>query len=184
MLPPLSPLKLLASRLCPAPWLPVPLLGLGLLLTLPGAGHPRLHDVPVAVVVHPSCPVTDISLADLRQRMLLLRRHWPDGHRVVVLMRPTGTPEQEVFLHKVARMDERALRRHWISLLNSGRISHIPSTVRTPATVATILQQVRGAIALLPAADVPAGLRVLAVEGRRPGEEGYSLLWHESEATP
>ena len=128
----------------------------------------------VAVVTSASNPVEGLSLAELRRYLLLERRQWPEGSRVVVLLRPSGTPGQAM-LQKIVRMDARRLHRHWVGLVNRGLLRSLPSTVRDPALIARVLERAPGGLTLLEASQVPEGLKVLRVDGLLPGEEGYPL---------
>jgi hypothetical protein len=41
---------------------------------------------------------------------------------------------------------------------------------------ASLVRDIPGAIALVPASKVPPGVKVLRIDGKRPGEPGYPLV--------
>jgi hypothetical protein len=68
--------------------------------------------------------------------------------------------------------------RHWISRVFQGEASAGPKTASSAASMARLVAGLPTAVGVLGAADVPAGdngLKVLRVDGKAPGEDGYRL---------
>ena len=145
------------------------------------APNPPPAPVEVAVIVHPENKVSDPTREQLRTWLTLERQFWPEGRRVVIYLRPAATPEMEVLLKKVYRMTEPQLRQYWIRRLHTGEIPAAPSVLRSAAAASKEVKETPGGLSIVPAAEVPAGVRVFRVDGKRPGEKGYPLVW---EAAP
>lgn len=129
-----------------------------------------------AVVVSPDVRVDSLSLAQLRQLFVLNRHFWAQGQSVTVLLPPVHSPTREFLVGRIYRANEGLLRRMVVEKLFRGDIDAAPKTVASDADAGSLAAAGRGVIALV-AADtpVPSGARVIAVEGRRPGESGYPL---------
>jgi ABC-type phosphate transport system substrate-binding protein len=129
----------------------------------------------VAIVVNADNPVNELTLDELRQVLRLDRQFWDDKLRVVLVARPTAEPEQQLLLDVVYAMDDKELRRLFVGKLYAGRIPAIPTVVKSGAAAAKIVAQTAGAVAAVSAADLPKGVKVLAIDGKRPGDAGYAL---------
>jgi hypothetical protein len=139
-----------------------------------GAGRVSLA-LDLAVVVHPQKGISEISVADLREIVLMDRQHWKGGGRIYVLLPETGTPEKGVLLKKVLKMTEEQLRRHYLGKLYSGEIGAFPTVARSGAEALRAVSRAPHAIALVNAGVLDASVKALRVQGRRPGDAGYVL---------
>ena len=139
----------------------------------PEPSRPRLQ--PVAVVVHPETPVADLSLPELRRIFRGEQRHWPDGSRIVLLIRSPRPDERTAVLGRIYQMDETELRQFWLGRAFRDASLTGLKTVGDVDTARRLVTSLPGTIAFLPAAEVGAELRILRIDGKLPGEDGYPL---------
>jgi hypothetical protein len=134
---------------------------------------PAANDV--AVVVNPEVPVDNISFGELRQLLLAERVFWSSKLRVTILI-PAGR-ERLVVLNTVYQMTEAQFRQFWISKLFRAQAVAGPKIVDTDEMAIELVTAIPGALAVVDAAHVPShlNLKVLRINGRRPGERGYPL---------
>jgi ABC-type phosphate transport system substrate-binding protein len=128
----------------------------------------------VAVVVNDHNPVTKISRAELRKIFAGEERFWSAGLPIKVFVRAPGTPER-VALLKLLGMTESQYKQYWTTQVFRGEAQTEPFTVPSNGMQKEALVAYPGAVALVNFQDVKAGMKVLSVEGRMPGEAGYSL---------
>ena len=131
-----------------------------------------------AVVVDPSNPVSDLSLSELRRLFSGEKTFWPDGRRVVLLLPASGTPARKVVLNRIYEMGDGELKRFWISKTFRDEATVGPKIVSTAALAKRLLAEIPGAIAVIPASEVGDGVRLVTIDGRRPGADGYPLAEH------
>jgi len=136
----------------------------------------------LAVIVHPKNPVTKVTLAELRAYLKVEREYWPDKKRCDVYLPQTTTDEYDVLLQKVYRMSNKRLQKYWVRRLFSGEISAKPSYVPSAKAAGDQVLKGEGAISIVRAKDVPKGVNVLLIDGKKPGEEGYPLVGVPGEA--
>ena len=129
----------------------------------------------MALVVHPDTPVRELSLGDVRQVFRGDRQYWNKDLPVVVLVRDSGSREREVILRVIYQMTEAQYRQYWIARIFRAEAVSAPKVVDSNAVANELLATVPGSIALIEAGGVRAGLKVIRVAGRLPGESGYSL---------
>jgi len=163
---------------------------LGWLLLLNGALLARAQDasgaapgteaapkpVAYAVIVHPKNPVKGISFKDLRAFMKLDRQFWPNKKRCEVFLPGRKTGAYKLVLERVYKMKHKKLQKYWVRKLYAGDIPAKPSYV--PSAKAAIAQVGRtlGGLSIIRADSVPAkGVRVLTLDGKKPGDKGYPL---------
>ena len=153
--------------------LPVALLGV-----LLGADPARARaNEPIAVIVHEQVPTEDLSLADLRRIFLGERQFWSKNLTITLLMPPRDSPERKVLLRKIyQRRSEAQYQHHWINKLFSDGAQSGPKITGSPEMSASLARVIPGAIALVPADRIPEGVKVLRIDGKRPGESGYPLV--------
>jgi len=143
------------------------------LLVLAGVRDARPEDL--AVIVHPGNPVASVSLADLREILLMERQHWSAGEKIYLLLPASGTPGKQELLKRVLRMRDADLKRHYLAKLYAGEISSFPRIA--PSTEAAIRTVARApnAIAIVSARGVDGSVKALSIDGLKPGESGYLL---------
>ncbi len=136
----------------------------------------------LAVIVHPENPVAKASLAELRAYLRVEREFWPNRKRCDVYLPQSTTDEYDVLLQKVYRMSHKKLQKYWARRLFSGEISARPSYVPSAKAAGEEVLKSEGAISIVSAKTVPAGVKVLLIDGKKPGEDGYPLVGIPGEA--
>lgn len=129
----------------------------------------------LAVVVHPQNPVTTLSAHELREVLLMERQHWRGGLRIYLLLPESGTPEKDLLLRRALQMNEDQLRRHYLAKLYGGEIPAFPGTAASAAAARRVVAHAPNALAVVDSSAVDATLKVIRIDGRRPGEAGYLL---------
>jgi hypothetical protein len=153
--------------------LPAALLG-GLLL----ARNPTAAaQAPIAVIAHERVPVDDLSLPELRRVFLGERLFWTKELMITLLVPSRGTPERKVLLDKIYQQrSEAQFQHHWINKLFDDGPQSSPKMTGSPKMSASLVREIPGAIALVPADRIPPGVKVLRIDGKNPGEAGYPLV--------
>ena len=133
----------------------------------------------VAVVVHKSNTLTDLSSADLRKIFLGDQTRWPDNEKITILLLPPGSEERTAVLKILLRMSDDDFMRHWISRVFQGEATAGPKTASSPASMLRLVAGLPSAFGMLDAGDAPAGdsgVKVLRVDGKAPSDDGYPLV--------
>jgi hypothetical protein len=132
--------------------------------------------VPIAVVVHPRVPVSELSLPELRKVFLGQRPVWSSELMITLLMPPRGSPEREVLLRQIYRQrSETQYQRYWINRMFADGAPVAPKATGSREMSASLVREIPGAIALVPLDRIPPGVKILRIDGRQPGESGYPL---------
>jgi len=129
----------------------------------------------VAIVVRPDLPVDNLSFADLRKVLLGDRQFWTSGLRVTLVIRSPGSHEREVVLKTIYQMSEAQFRQYWIAKVFRAEVPGGPRIVYSNEMAAEMASAIRGAVAFVDATQVPKGLKVVKIDGRLPGDNGYQL---------
>ena len=132
---------------------------------------------PIAVIVHEQVPVDDLSLPELRQIFLGERQSWSRELRVTLLLPPRGTPERQVLLKQIYQQrSEVQVQHYWINRLfgEEGQVG--PKITGSNEMSVSLVREIPGAIALVPANRIPQGVKVLRIDGKKPGQGGYPLM--------
>lgn len=129
----------------------------------------------IAVVVNPVNPETDVSLVHLRRLLLGDRRFWAGNVRVKLALRERGARERDRMLSVLADMDNRAFDEHWRAKVFRGEAAEEPLTLLSRDLIVEYVRGTPGALAFMMERDVPPQLKVLRVEGKLPGEHGYTV---------
>jgi len=142
------------------------------------AGAPARQPGGYAVIVHPETQVSSISLGTLRRIYLGDQQFWPEGRRVVIFIQPVGSSTREVVLRELYGMNERQYAQYWIARIFRDEATSGPRIVSSVTLMKQLTASVPGAIAVIPASEVDAQVKVLRVEGLLPGASGYPLAAH------
>ncbi len=146
-------------------------LALALVLTLGAA--PALAE-PIAVVVNRENPKSGLTAEELKSIYLGRRTEWSDGTTAQPIDQAPSTPGRAEFLDKVVGMTEEKYAEHWVDQRVRGAGS--PPKVATSSTAAVkLVSKLRGAVAFVPLSKVTTAVKVVALDGKIPGEQGYPL---------
>ncbi len=155
-------------------------LALPLDANLPVAGcgtAPNQEDIDncVAVIVNRSNPLESVSFGELRKIFLAERNHWPDGHKITLVMHEPGQPARKAVLRDIYRMSETDFTRYFLQKAFTGEALSSPKTLASSTGVRKFVFNVPGAIGYVRADEVDATVKVIRVDGRLPGEKGYRI---------
>lgn len=142
-------------------------LALALVLWLPARAEAQ-----VAVVVNRASTVEDLSTVALRGLFLGQTTTLPGGARARLA---THTASAERFDRVALGLAHEAVRSRWMAMTFRGEATAIPSDYASADDVTRFVREHAEAIAYLPLADVDATVKVLRIDGRRPGDAGYLL---------
>lgn len=129
----------------------------------------------LAIVVNRSNPIGNLSFGELRKMFLGERSHWPNGHRIAVVMLNYGQPERQTVLRLVYRTDEDGYQDHVLRRMFRGDVFVAPKTLASPEILRKFVFNAPGAIGYLRASDVDDSVKVVRIDGLLPEEENYRL---------
>ena len=157
------------------------ILVLPMLLLLTVAGSPTLaqqerQEIALAVVVNIKNPVKKISFGQLRAYLKMTRQFWPTRKRCDLYLPPHTTDAYKILLATVYKTSHRKLQKYWVRKLFSGDIPAKPVYVPSAKAAAAVVRRNLGALTVLPADQIPKGVRVLPIDGKTPGDKGYRLV--------
>jgi hypothetical protein len=132
-------------------------------------------EIRLAVIVHPKNPIKTVSFSELRAYLKVERQFWPNKKRCQIFLPSRKTDAYELLLKRVYRMSHNKLQKYWVRRLFSGQIPSKPSFVPSARAAGKQVLKTQGAISIVDARQVPEGVRVLLIDGKKPGDAGYSL---------
>jgi hypothetical protein len=139
-----------------------------------GAEPPRMF----AAVVHPSNPMKDIRLRDLAALFEGASRQWPDNAAVVLVERDSSSPPYQFLMGRLLNTTPGEYRRRLQNIEYRGEAPLAIKTLNSDAAACQFVFNVPTAVAIVDAQSIPAAcrqVRVLQIDGKLPGEEGYRL---------
>ena len=149
------------------PLVALPALALALVAVAAGAED-------LAVIVNPGNPVQELSSVELREILRCERQHWRGSGRIYLLLPASGSAEKQLLLRRALRMNEDQLHRLYLAKLYAGEISSFPR-VASGAAARRVVARAEHAVAVVPTSAVDGEVRVLRIQGRLPGDDGYLL---------
>ncbi|MDX2050774.1 MAG: hypothetical protein SFV15_00165 [Polyangiaceae bacterium] len=127
---------------------------------------------PLAVIVPKASWLSGVSLQELR-RVYQGELDSLGGRRVLPLNQPPRTEVRERFDRSVLKMNAEEVARYWIDRRIRGR-SGAPKSVPT-RLMAPVVAKLPNSVGYVTLSAVNAGVKILPVDGRLPGEPGYRL---------
>ena len=135
-----------------------------------------LQQRTLAVIVHKSNPVEDLSMSELREYFLSERTSWPSKQKVRAVMTAPGRPERVALLQVALDMRrEQDYQAHFLRAKFTEQALEQPRELAATADVLRFVSNVPGALAYLPASEVDPSVKVVRVDGLAPGDPGYKL---------
>jgi len=142
------------------------------LLLVMSAAAARPQRAPLAVVVHPDNPVSDLTLQELR-RLFLGQTILFQSRARVALAEFEG--ERVRFYRVALGIGEDRVKRQWISQVFAGSPATPPETFAYASEVRQFVALRPGAIAFLPLAEVDASVKLVTIERRRVTDPSYPI---------
>ncbi len=75
----------------------------------------------VVVIVHPSNPLTEMSIDEVKKIYLGKKKSFPSGEKIIPGDQPTGTQSRKLFSDKIIGKSERKLKSYWSRLIFTGK---------------------------------------------------------------
>lgn len=111
------------------------------------------------------------------------RNHWPNGHRIAIVMLEYGQPERRAVLRLVYRMDEKTYQDFLLRGVFRGDVFVAPKILASPTIVRKFVFNAPGGIGYLRASDVDESVKVVRIDGLLPEDKEYRLQIDESSGT-
>ena len=145
------------------------------LLLMASAGGQRAAAADFAVIASRDVQVSNLSLADLRKLFLGDRQFWNSNLRVSLLVRAPVARERAVVVWTICKMSEAQFSQHWIGKVMRADCTVAPTLFSSNQNALELVASTAGAVAIVNASQVPAGVKVLSVDGKLPHQPGYKL---------
>lgn len=130
---------------------------------------------PLAIVVHRSNPVDDLSLRELRRIFMLDTQTWPHGRKITVVLREPGQPERREAIELVCGISEADYDRHVLLQTFRGQVGGGPRSIHSASAMLRFVFNAPGAIGYVRAREVDDSTKVLRIGGLLPQDAGYPL---------
>ena len=128
----------------------------------------------IAIIVNPKSSVEKINFYRAQQ-IFKLEIQYLEGRKVVLVLQDPETPEMKVVLKKIYRISHNELSKFWLSKLFKGEILRPPRILKSHEEVTRFISSNEGGIGFIDASYVNERVKVLRIDGKLPGEEGYIL---------
>jgi hypothetical protein len=132
-----------------------------------------------AAVVHRSNPTHNLRFGDLLSMFEGARREWPNESRVVLVERDAGSAPFRYLIGRLLNTTPGDYKRSLQNIEYRGDLPVSIKTLNSDAAACQFVFNVPSAIAIVETASLAlpacAGIQVLRVDGKLPGEEGYRL---------
>ena len=128
----------------------------------------------VAVVVNDKNPVDSLSRPELRKIFAGEKRSWPGSLPIKLFVRTPGARERATLL-RLLGMSESEYKEYWSAKVFRGEAQTEPNGLPSNGMQKEAIAAYPGAVALVNIQDVKPGMKVVKVEGHKPGEAGYPL---------
>jgi ABC-type phosphate transport system substrate-binding protein len=129
----------------------------------------------LAIVVHRGNPVESLTLSELRRIFMLETQNWPHGRRITVVQREKGQPERDEAIRMICGISEAEYERNLLLQTFRGSVTRPPRSIQSANLMLRFVFNTPGAIGYVQAGEVDDSVKVVAVDGRLPGDAGYPL---------
>jgi hypothetical protein len=129
----------------------------------------------LAVVTSKDGGIEELSLYQLKRVYLGDKIQGPGGQNLLPLSRDPKGAERIGFDRSVLDMSPEQVARYWIDRKIRGQ-SAAPKAVDPAAVVQRVVARLPGAIGYVRAHEVTAEVRVVRIDGKKPGDPGYAIF--------
>jgi ABC-type phosphate transport system substrate-binding protein len=129
----------------------------------------------IAIVVHRANPVETLTTAELRRIFMLETQNWPHGRRITVVLREKGQPERDEAIRIICGLPEPDYERHLLLQTFRGAVTRGPRSIQSANGMLRFVFNTPGAIGYVRGDQVDDSVKVVAIDGRLPGDPDYPL---------
>ena len=122
-----------------------------------------------AIITHRDSKAAGLSAADLK-RVLLGETQTLGGAPVTII---ECAPLRSRFYQQALGLADAEVKRRWVALAFRGEARTLPRELPTAEEVRRYVAEHQGTIAFVDASAVDGSVKVLAIDGARPGDAGY-----------
>jgi hypothetical protein len=145
------------------------------LLLGPPAAHAAEPAEPLAVVVGKQATFDALSLPELKRLFMGESVVGPQGQKLIPLNRDSKSAERVGFDRTVLGMSPEAVARYWIDRKIRGQ-SSAPKAIEPAAVLQRVVAKLGGAIAYVRSKEVSPDVKIVRIDGKRPGDAGYPIV--------
>jgi ABC-type phosphate transport system substrate-binding protein len=149
-------------------------LALAASLALAAATAAPARAEPVAIIVNRENPKSELSTEELKSIFMGRRTEWSDGTAAQPIDQAPSAPGRAAFFDVVLGMSAARYAEHWVDQQVRGT-GGAPKVAASPAAAVKLVAKIRGAVAFVPLSQVTPAVRVVALNGRMPGQRGYPM---------
>ena len=129
----------------------------------------------LAIIVGKNSPLNNVTSEELAKIFRAEKPKGPDGVRFVITMREASSTERAAALAQIYKFGEDEYSKYFLQASFVGLVQSAPRALNGAGTVKQFVSITPGAIGYLRASDVDDSVKVLKVDGKAPGDDGYSL---------
>lgn len=129
----------------------------------------------IAIVVHQSNPVNDLTRSELRRIFMVETQTWPHGRKVTLVLGEKGQAGRAEAIRLICGLSEAEYDRHILLQTFRGSIGWGPRAIRSVSAMLRFVFNAPGAIGYVPASQVDSTIKVLTIDGRAPSDPQYPL---------
>jgi hypothetical protein len=130
----------------------------------------------LAVIVAANSSVNALSFYELKLMYKGNRVMLPGGQPAVPLNRGAGSPERSGFDQSVLGMSPKEASQYWIDRRIRGQ-SGAPKAVDPGDLAAKVVARLDGSVAYVRPEQVTSDVKVVAIDGKKPGSSGYPVVY-------
>lgn len=128
----------------------------------------------VAVIVNSGNSESDVSLGELKSIYFGENKKWGNGSKIVLVDQKSNKELCEKFYKTTTGKSPSALKEIWIKKMLTGEMSP-PKAFDSDQAVIKFVASNEGAIGFIDSQSATGSVKVLAIEGKLPKSNGYSL---------
>lgn len=125
-----------------------------------------------AIVVNENNPIDDISIYELRQIYLGQKTILPNGKNIVLA---EYADLKETFYEILLNWSLLKFKKHWMGLIFSNRNSVAPKEFKRYKELKDFITSEEGAVAFIELTEIDNNVKVLTINGKKPGSKDYPL---------
>ncbi len=143
-----------------------------------GLGHRSAHAQgadSLAIVVAKESPIQELSEFELKKLYLGANITDASGQRIVPFNQAPSSPDRVLFEERVLGMTPDEVARHWIDHRIRGG-GAAPKAISPSELLQKVVSRMPHSLGYVRVANVQQDVRVIAIDGNRPGDGAYRLF--------